>query len=108
MKQGAGIKNRVRERLTQKILELDSYGAPISFNYANGSTLYSTGLGACLNIFVTLLTLTYFCNSLRVMFNYKGSTLTASVADSVFNYNDTITYNDGFRIAIGLDPRWGA
>ena len=40
------------------------------------------------------------------MLNYKGSIFTTSIADSAFTYNDTITQDDGFRIAVGFDTRW--
>ena len=73
------------------MLELDGFGAPISFNYANGSVIYSTGVGAILSVFVTLITFTYLCNNLFVMLNRKGSTISAYVVDSAFTYNDTIT-----------------
>ena len=88
------------------MLELDGFGAPISFNYANGSVIYSTGVGAILSVFVTLITFTYLCNNLFVMLNRKGSNVAASVADSVYTYNNTITVDDGFRLAVGLDPRF--
>ena len=42
------------------------------------------------------------------MFKRKEDKVSIFVADSAFTYNDTITEDDGFRIAIGLDPRWGA
>lgn len=45
---------------------------------------------------------------MHVMFNYKGSKFSASIADSVFTYNDTVTPGDGFRIAFGFDPGYGA
>ena len=77
-------------------------------NYANGNAVYSTGLGACLSVFVTLLTFTYLGSNLHVMFNHKGDKVSISVADSAFTYNETITQEDGFRIAVGLDPRYGA
>ena len=88
------------------MLELDGFGAPISFNYANGSVIYSTGVGAILSVFVTLITFIYFCNNLYVMVSRKESKITASVADSAYNYNSTITVDDGFRLAVGLDPRY--
>ena len=34
--------------------------------------------------------------------------MSSSIADSIYNYNDTITEDDGFRIAVGFDPRSGA
>ena len=87
-----------------KILELDSHATPISFNYANGSNMYSTGLGAFLSIFVMLLTLTYLSSNMNVMITNKGSSTFISVKDSAFSYKETITSEDGFRIAFGLDP----
>lgn len=90
------------------MLEYDNYSTAISFNYANGSAVYSTGLGACLSILVSLLTLTYLFNNLHVMIFYKGSNITTAVDDSAFTYNETTTQEDGFRLAVGFDPRWGA
>ena len=66
--------------------------------------VYNTGLGACLSIFVKLLTFAYLGNNLNAMFKYKGSNVNNSVADSFFTYNDAITQDDGFRIAVGIDP----
>ena len=42
------------------------------------------------------------------MFNHKGSKFSAFIADSIFTYNDTIKHDDGFRIALGFDPGFGA
>ena len=42
------------------------------------------------------------------MFNFKGSRFSAFIADQVFSYNETFTEDDGFRIAIGFDPGYGA
>ena len=77
-------------------------------NYGNGSAVYSTGLGACLSVLVALLTYIYLGNNLHVMFNHKGDNVSIFVADSALTYNDTITQEDGFRLAVGLDPRYEA
>jgi len=42
------------------------------------------------------------------MFNYKGSKFSAFIADQVFSYNETFTQDDGFQIAVGFDPGYGA
>ena len=42
------------------------------------------------------------------MIFYKGSNITTAVDDSAFTYNETTTQEDGFRLAVGFDPRWGA
>ena len=78
------MRNGVRQRLSKKILELDSFGEPISFNHPNGNAVYSTGLGACLSVFVTLITYIYFASNLHVMFNHKGDKVSISIADSAF------------------------
>ena len=101
-------RNRFRERLSKKILDFDSYATPISFNFSNGSNMYSTGLGAFLSIFVMLITFTYLGSNMNVMVTNKGSSVFTSATDSAFTYKDTITSKDGFRIAFGLDTRWGA
>ena len=95
-------------RISKKILEYDRYGAPINFNYSSGSTVFSTGLGACLSVFVILISFAYFANSMHVMYNRKDSKISAFIADQFFTYNDTITKDDGFQMAIGFDPRQGA
>lgn len=91
VEQGTSMRNCAQSSLSKKILHLDSFGEPIRFKYSNGCEVYSTGLGACLSLFVTLITFTYFGNNLHVMFNRKGSTISAYVVDSAFTYNDTIT-----------------
>ena len=108
LEQKSGTRNGIRQQLHKKILQYDTYGEPIRFNYANGNAVYSTGLGACLSVLVTLLTYTYFGNNLHVMFKHKGDKVSISFVDSAFTYNDTVTQDDGFRLAIGLDPRFGA
>ena len=107
LEQGVSIRKGARENFLKKILKLDSHAESINFNYANGSTVYNTGLGAFLTIFVALLTFTYFCSNMNVMVTNKASRVVTSVTDSAFTYNDTITSESGFRIAIGFDPRWG-
>ena len=84
------------KRISKKILEYDSYGAPINFNYSSGSTVFRTGLGACLSVFVILISFAYFANSMHVMYNRKDSKISAFIADQFFTYNDTITKDDGF------------
>ena len=42
------------------------------------------------------------------MFNYKGSKFTAYITESAFTYNETMTQDDGFRLAVGFDSRFSA
>ena len=42
------------------------------------------------------------------MFNHNDSKISAYIADSAFAWNNTITQEDGFHIAVGFDPRYGA
>ena len=70
--------------------------------------MYNTGLGASMTIFVSVITLTFLISNMHVMINYKGSTISTSISDGALTYNDTVTSQDGFRIAIGIDPGYGA
>ena len=74
------MRNKVR-CISKKILEYDSYGAPISFKYSSGSSVFSTGLGAYLSVFVALITFTYFASCILVMHNRKDSKISAYIAD---------------------------
>jgi len=70
--------------------------------------MYFTGLGASVSIFVSIVTLTFLISNMHVMINYKGTTISTSIGDGALTYNDTVTSQDGFRIAIGIDPGYGA
>ena len=76
---------------SESVLWFDSYGTPISFNHADGSSEYRTLIGSCLGFFVALLTLTFLANNLTVMANHKGSVMTTTTLESHFTNEDTFT-----------------
>ena len=72
---------------------------PISLNYPDGRTEYTTSCGALLSILITTMTALLLANNLVAMFTYSGSIFSSSVMDSNYSYNDTFTQNDGLRFA---------
>ena len=73
------------------MLKLDSFGTPVSLNYADGSAEYRTGWGSCFNIVVMLLTLLYLLNNMVMMITRKGSTVSTTTEEAYFSHNDTFT-----------------
>jgi len=69
---------------SENVLKYDSFGTPINFNYADGSTEYRTGCGSCLSLIVLLFTVILLVNSLIVMVYHKGSNVSTFTLDSHF------------------------
>ena len=81
-------------------MKFDSFGAPISFNYGEGSgATYRSTLGAFVYLSIMLLTLAFTVQQIVVMYTRGLTTITTSELKDYQELGFSFKPENGFRMA---------
>ena len=67
------------------VLQFDTYGQPLSFNYPGGDSDYKSCCGSAISLFILLISLLYGGDLIFVCYTFAGNSYTSYGESNYFN-----------------------
>ena len=83
------------------VLQFDTYGQPLSFNYPGGDSDYKSCCGSVISLIILLVSLLYGGDLLYVCYMFEGNSYTSFDESNFFSSTDAFT-GDKFQVAVGF------
>ena len=104
--------------MKDRVKDIDVFGEGFNFKLPAGKDTYKTLLGSSFTILIAVMLIFYGSIQMQRLVVFGETVVTMSVKDSFFTPDDTITSEEGFKLAFGLtaydsnqeaidDPRYG-
>ena len=87
---------------SEKVLQFDQFGQPLSFNFHRGNSSFRSSSGACLSLLIASITIAFTLQQILVLINYRGTQFLQTTALGYYDISHTFEQDDGLMIAIGL------
>ena len=93
--------NQRQSPCQERLLNQDSFGQSLAFNFPDGASNHRSKSGACLSLLATLVTWTFFLQNMVVLEAYHNTTFVYEKIPNAHDENYSYSEEQGLQFAIG-------